>query len=236
MDASETNIGYRIWASDNVVYGPVDLPVLINWIKEERVLADTWVYIDHLSIWKKAGEVPEIKQFFASVSAEKERQQYSGLPFKPSSLRQIRLFSEMSNDQIARFIRVMEVVKVKQWTEVVKQGQLGDAMYLILDGELRVRLMIGGKETILATLGNGEFFGEISLFDKGPRSADVIANKDSTLLKISAESFENLIAQHPELAAPFLFAIGKTLTARIRADNKRYHDSIYFVRMAGIKQ
>ncbi|HYV30079.1 MAG TPA: cyclic nucleotide-binding domain-containing protein, partial [Candidatus Binatia bacterium] len=124
---------------------------------------------------------------------------------------------------------------VKQWTEIVGQGQHGDAMYLVLEGELRVRLMIGGKETILVTLSAGEFFGEISLFDHGPRSADVVANTDSLLLKIPASKFEKLLTQAPDLAAPFLFAMAKTLTARIRADNKRYRDSIHLARAAGAK-
>ena len=106
-------------------------------------------------------------------------------------------------------------------------------MFFLLEGELRVRMMIGGKETILVTLGPGEFFGEISLFDHGPRSADVVANIDSTLLKISASAFQTLISDAPDLAAPFLYAMGKTLTARIRADNKRYRDSVNFARTAG---
>ena len=71
------------------------------------------------------------------------------------------------------------------------------------------------------------------MFDHGPRSADVIANQDSTLLKISSAAFEKLIREAPELAAPFLFAVGKTLAARIRADNKRFGDSLAFARAAG---
>ena len=105
-------------------------------------------------------------------------------------------------------------------------------MYLVLEGELRVRLMIAGKESIIATLMAGEFFGEVALFDQGARSADVIANQNSTLLKISAEAFGNLLAQAPDIAAPYLFSIGKTLVARIRADNKRYQDSVKFARTA----
>jgi CRP-like cAMP-binding protein len=105
-------------------------------------------------------------------------------------------------------------------------------MYLVLEGELRVRMMVAGKETILVTLSAGEFFGEISLFDHGPRSADVVANQDSLLLKITATAFEKLRSEAPDLAAPFLYAIAKTLTARIRADNKRYRDSIAFARSA----
>ena len=127
----------------------------------------------------------------------------------------------------------MEFVRVRQWTELVKQGDHGDAMYLVLAGELRVRLMVGGKETLLVTLSPGEFFGEISIFDQGPRSADVVANMDSLLLKISSASFEKLLSDAPTLAAPFLFAMSKTLTSRIRADNKRYRDSIQFARAAG---
>jgi CRP-like cAMP-binding protein len=93
--------------------------------------------------------------------------------------------------------------------------------------------MIGGKETILTTLGPGECFGEIALFDQGPRSADVVANKDSILLKISSEAFDKLRRDAPELSAPILFAISRTLAARIRADNKRIKDSVNFARSAG---
>jgi CRP-like cAMP-binding protein len=105
-------------------------------------------------------------------------------------------------------------------------------MYLILEGELRVRIEVAGRETILATLGAGEFFGDIALFDQGPRSADVVANAESLLLKISAKAFSGLAKEAPEIATPFLLAIGKTLTARIRADNKRYGDSVRFARAA----
>jgi len=64
--------------------------------------------------------------------------------------------------------------------------------------------------------------------DSGPRSADVVASKDSLLLRISATAFHKLIREAPDLAAPFLFAIGRTLVARIRADNKRYRESLAF--------
>jgi len=59
-----------------------------------------------------------------------------------------------------------------------------------------------------------------------PRSADVVANADSTLLKISSNAIEQLAKEAPEIATPFLLAVGKTLTARIRADNKRYGDAV----------
>jgi len=227
--------GFKIIGADNIVYGPVELPVVVGWVKEERVTPETWVFSERDDSWRKAAEVTELKMFFqpkptaaapAAVGAD-----IAGL--KPSVLRRVKVLADFNDPDLQRFIEFMEVMPVRQFAEVVKQGQVGDAMYLILEGELRVRMMISGKESILSLLNPGDFFGEISLFDHGPRSADVLANKDSTLLKISAAAFQRLVQEAPELAAPFLVAMGKTLTSRIRADNKRFRDSVTFVRAAG---
>jgi CRP-like cAMP-binding protein len=230
---------------DNVVYGPVDLPTLVGWIKEERVTENTWVYSEKDECWRKASQVVELRMFFRkaeapTASSPAKQPGDSGVSEetavfarKPGSLRRVKIFADMTDEQLSRFVVFMHVQRVKQFNQIVKQGDHGDAMYLVLEGELRVRMMIGGKETILVTLGPGEFFGEISLFDHGPRSADVLANQDSLLLKISSDSFLRLVSEAPDLAAPFLFAMSKTLTARIRADNKRYRDTLNFARAAG---
>jgi CRP/FNR family cyclic AMP-dependent transcriptional regulator len=236
VEISQT-IAYCIWAADNVVYGPVELPTLIDWVKDQRVLADTWVFDGQNDRWRKAANLPELQLFFRKKNDPASGAATIGLSvldaeITPGMLRRVKALAELSDDQLQRFARFMETHAVRQWTQIVKQGDPDDGMYLVLDGELRVRLMIGGKETILATLGPGECFGEIALFDQGPRSADVVANKDSVLLKISSEAFDKLRREAPELSAPILFAISKTLAARIRADNKRIKDSVNFARAA----
>ncbi|MEK7686402.1 MAG: cyclic nucleotide-binding domain-containing protein [Verrucomicrobiota bacterium] len=240
MASDNDRIGYKIWAVDNVVYGPVELPILVGWVKEERVTGDTWIYSEQNDTWKKAGQVEELQMFFhrksASGSFPSPNGSQAGLGahhVKPGSLRRVKIFAGMSDEQLGRFVQFMEVQQARQWSQIVRQGEPGDAMYLVLEGEVRVRLMIDDKETILTTLLAGEFFGEIALFDHGPRSADVIANFDTTLLKISAAAFYKLASDAPDLASPFLLAIGKTLTSRIRADNKRFRDSVTFARAAG---
>jgi hypothetical protein len=60
-----------------------------------------------------------------------------------------------------------------------------------------------------------------------------VANVDSHVLKLGNADFHRLAAEHPDVATPILLAIGRTLTARIRADNKRFGDSIRFARAAG---
>jgi CRP/FNR family cyclic AMP-dependent transcriptional regulator len=236
MQTSQTDNGmhYSIWAADNVVYGPVELPTLISWVKDERVTGETWVFDGQHERWRKASNLAELSLFFRKKpsGAIEAGNASDRANITPGMLRRVKALADLADEQLERFIEFMEPQSVRQWTQIVKQGDIDDAMYLVLDGELRVRLMIGGKETILATLAAGECFGEIALFDQGPRSADVLANKDSIVLKVSSEAFDKLRREAPELCSPILFAISKTLAARIRADNKRIKDSVTFARAA----
>jgi len=226
--------GFKIIGADNVVYGPVELPTLVDWLKEERVTPETWVFSERDDAWRKATEVSELKMFFQPKTAPADSAVETPIAgLKPAVLRRVKVLADFDDPQLQRFVDFMEVQRVREYAEIVKQGQPGDAMYLILEGELRVRMMISGKESILATLNAGDFFGEISLFDHGPRSADVLANSESTLLKITSSAFQRLVQEAPDLAAPFLVGMGKTLTSRIRADNRRFRDSVAFVRAAG---
>jgi hypothetical protein len=226
MASSDTD--FIVWGIDQTAYGPVELPTLVAWIKDERVTADTWVFAARTGSWQKAPQVPELQMFFRPKS--------NGVPggvaiesvggVDARALRRVKILGGMSDEQLQRFAQFMEVERAPQWSTIVKQGDPGDTMYLILQGELRVRINVMGKETILTTLGVGDFFGDISLFDQGPRSADVVANNDSVLLKISSSAFEDLSKKAPELATPFLRNIGRTMSARIRADNKRLSDAV----------
>jgi len=234
MAASAIDTTFTVWGLDQAAYGPVELPTLVSWVKDERVTAETWIFVGKDSAWRQAGEIPELQMFFRAKANPVAQDSVAVNPtgVDPRALRRIKILASMTDEQLERFAGFMEVEKVPQWAVIVKQGDPGDAMYFILEGELRVRMNLMGKETILATLGVGEMFGDISLFDHGPRSADVVANADSVVARISASDFDALAKEAPDLATPFLRAIGKTLTARIRADNKRYGDSVKFARAA----
>ncbi|MBA4147351.1 MAG: cyclic nucleotide-binding domain-containing protein [Verrucomicrobia bacterium] len=232
MQETQAGSGYKIWAVDGVVYGPVELPTMAEWIQDDRILADTWVFVEAKDTWLKASQVDDLVCHFRAKAGATAAPRILG--FSLGALRRIKILGGLSDHQIERFAQLMEERSAKQWEQIFKQGEPGDAMYLVMEGELRVRLMIGGKETVLTTLGAGEFFGEMALFDSGPRSADVLANKESILLKVSRENFERLQSRAPELATPILFAIGKTLVARIRDGNRRYKDAVSFARAAGL--
>ena len=232
---AEDATDFTVWGIDQTAYGPVELPELVSWVKGERVTAETWVYDAKNAAWQKASQVPELQMFFRPCGKAGGSGAGTAIPIteiEARTLRRVKILASMTDEQLERFARFMELERIPAWAEVVKQGENGNAMYLILDGEFRVRVKIDGKETTLATLGIGEFFGDISLFDHGPRSADVVANRDGIVLKVSAETFNRLAAEAPDLATPFLLAVGKTLAARIRTDNKRYSDSVKFARAA----
>lgn len=216
MDSPDNVPGFKILGVDDQIYGPVDLPNLIEWVKDERIADETWIYRTDVDKWEKAGRLPELAMFF-----HKKTGPMGNTGLTPGKLRRVKALAEFSDDQLQQFASFMQVTMARQWTNVVTQGDEGDAMYLVLEGEVRVRIGTTGNEKILATLGAGDAFGEMSLFDKGKRSADVVANSDATLLKITAEAFERLVKDAPELAAPFMFGLGRTLAGRIRSLDKK---------------
>ena len=229
---------YNVWGVDNVAYGPIELPALINWIQDQRVVADSWIYRPDDATWSRAGQLAQLKMFFKDKRAtqldDTTIRQRAGPDVQPAMLRRIKMFAEMDDLQIMSFAKYLDVVRVRQFETVVREGEEGDAMYMIMDGELRSRALRGGKETTYNTMGIGEFFGEMALLDHGPRSADVVANKDSMLLKISASAFDRIVKEAAALATPFLYALSKTEVSRMRQLIHKYEASINFSRTAGV--
>jgi hypothetical protein len=237
MQTNENIPTYRVWGADNVAYGPVELPTLVNWVRDERVTADTWVFSSEANAWQKASACAELKVLFRDrrrAGGGENQTAAKAHGIKPAALRRIRVFAGFDEKQLESFLQYMEVVPCRQFSHVVNKGDHGDAMYLVLEGELRAFTIVDGKESLLSTMTTGDFFGEISLLDQGPRSANVVANQPSTLLKISAAAFDHLVAEAPALALPFLLALSRFVVGRVRTLTKRYEDSIHFSRTAGL--
>jgi hypothetical protein len=224
---------YRVWGIDSVVYGSVDLPGLVQWIKDERVTADQWIFAEHENRWQKAADLPELQATLRSkppTSLGASKGWGGGHGVKSEVLRRMKVFGGLDDRQIESFVRYMELIRCEQFSHIVRKGEHGDAMYIVLEGELRALAMVDGKESALATMGVGETFGEISLIDQGPRSSDVVANRDSVLLKISSMAFDQLLREAPALAVPFLLALSRSVVGRVRGLTKRYEDSVHFIR------
>lgn len=128
-------------------------------------------------------------------------------------LKSVPLFREIPGEDLAQIASIADEVEYKGGELVFKEGDIGEAMYLILDGKVRVHR----GEKLLVELGEKECFGEMSILDSEPRSASVTALSELDLLKIQREDFYEILAQKSEIA----HGIIKVLTHRLREANKR---------------
>jgi len=231
----ETNasVNYRAWGPDNIAYGPVELPGLVTWIKQGRATANSWVFKEADGTWSRASDLPELKVLFKSELPPRAASSADALGIQPGSLRRIKMLADVDDRLLASLLPYLEVVRVPAFTTVATKGDHGDTLFLVLEGELRARVLVDGKETTLSTMGVGECFGELAIVDHGPRSADVIANQPSVLIKVSAGALQRMFAEAPALAAPFMFSLTRVIAHRVRALTKRHEDTIHFSRAAG---
>jgi len=231
MDTN-TSFNYLAWGTDKIAYGPVELPGLVTWIKQGRVTANCWVFKEQDGTWSRASDLPELKVLFKSKLPPAAAATAEALGIQPGSLRRIKMLAAVEERLLASLLTYLEVVKVPPFGTVVNKGDHGDALFMVLEGEVRARVMIDGRETTLATMGVGECFGELAIVDQGPRSADVIANQPTILIKVSDAALKKMLAEAPALAAPFALALAQVIAQRVRVLTKRYEDSIHFSRSA----
>lgn len=143
-------------------------------------------------------------------------------PIKASQLKRCLLFSDMSEEQIEHFTTALRQFKVKAYYPIIKAGAKASSLFILVSGEARISVRPEGKEELLKVIESGHFVGEVALFDGGTRSADVIANTDCLVLRITREDLNKIISENPAVATPFLFNLGKFLAARLRETNERF--------------
>lgn len=106
----------------------------------------------------------------------------------------------------------VDFVGLRSGEVLVRQGEPGDAMYIVLGGRLRVVAEVDGEERVLNDIGRGETVGEIALLTESARSATVYAVRDSELARVSAASFERLTQRYPEV----MLQVTRVLGARLQ--------------------
>ena len=127
----------------------------------------------------------------------------------------VKLFSSLNKKELGLVSRASDVIDVPAGTEIVKEGEIGHEFYLILRGSATVRR--NGRK--VASLGPGSYFGEMSLLDKGPRSATVVTDEASSLVVLGQREFGAVLDQVPAVAHKLLVS----MAGRLRdADTKAF--------------
>ena len=139
----------------------------------------------------------------------------AGAPDASSMIGSVPFFGGLDEKKRKTVAAQGKELSYKAGDSIVDEGTMGVGFYLILDGKAEVRK--GGK--VLATLGKGEFFGEMSLIDEQPRSADVFAVVPTKCWALTSWSFTALVKTHPDVALMMLKEMVKRLRTAQSSSN-----------------
>ena len=139
-------------------------------------------------------------------------------------LRQAPLFSALDDEAATALRGSMSDTKLRRGDVLFHEGDAGDRAYVITDGKVKLgRTSSDGRENLLAILGPGQMFGELSLFDPGPRSATVTAVTDCTMQSLSHDELGQWLDGRPEVARGLL----TQLAGRLRRANDVVADLVF---------
>ena len=133
-------------------------------------------------------------------------------------LQSVPLFTAMTLEQLEAIHRCLNEQHYTLGEHVFAEGDVGDEMYIVAEGEIEIVIEVENAEPLLlATVLPGSYFGEMAVLDNEPRSATARVSKDARLLTLKGEQLKELIYVMPEIA----FTIFKVLSERLRKSDRR---------------
>jgi len=146
------------------------------------------------------------------------------VPHEEEVVRRAPLFTALDEAAAVSLRSSMDTVKIAKGSILFKEGDDGEHLYVIVDGKLKLGTSSGdGRENLLSILGPGEMFGELSLFDPGPRTSTATAVTDAKLLSLGHEKVIPWLKQHPEVSLQLL----TRLSQRLRRTNEAVGDLVF---------
>ncbi|MFH1709246.1 MAG: cyclic nucleotide-binding domain-containing protein [Planctomycetota bacterium] len=135
----------------------------------------------------------------------------------------VPMFAELDADQVRKFGSVIRTRSFTDGSEIIRKGQPGEYLFVILDGRVAVvQEDSDGNEIELTQLGEGDCFGEMSLLTGDPCSATIRAKGPSTLLALFKDDFQSMLNEYPRINAHF----NKILIKRLRKTNLKFENEI----------
>jgi CRP/FNR family cyclic AMP-dependent transcriptional regulator len=134
------------------------------------------------------------------------------------------LFADMESEETKALFESMVPVELTRGDVLFREGEPGDRLYVIAQGKIKLgRRSSDGRENLLSILGPGEMFGELSLFDPGPRTATASSVSDALVYELRHQALVQWIAAHPSVATTLLGALAR----RLRRTNETLADLVF---------
>ena len=195
---------YYVFAQDRQIYGPATVQLLQEWTAEGLISRETWVYDEAHDAWRHARHFKDLRAVLPTTVLHPE----TGCgDISREQLRRVRVFADMDDHQLEEMMHYLGKVQISSLKPVVHKGEHGGSMFLLFSGEATASTRVDGVQKILATLRPGDFFGENTLIETGPRPCDVNTNANCTFLRLRHGDFQKLLARFPDIAARFLTAV-----------------------------
>ncbi|MFH1073612.1 MAG: cyclic nucleotide-binding domain-containing protein [Candidatus Firestonebacteria bacterium] len=145
-------------------------------------------------------------------------------------IKKIKLFSIITDEEALYLKHVGSDVDYPEGKVIFSEGAEGDAFYAVINGKVRISKksnVDNTNEEVLALIREGEFFGEMALFDEGLRTASATAHTNCKLFTITAEQFNELIKTDHKLAIKVLLGFIRTLSRRLKSVNQEMVDLLF---------
>ncbi|MBU4444979.1 Crp/Fnr family transcriptional regulator, partial [bacterium] len=135
-----------------------------------------------------------------------------------SLLKNIPIFADLKDEILDKIFSLVQKRLYKRNNMILMEEDVGDTLFILNQGSVKItRLSDDGREVILSILGEGDFFGEMSIFDGESRSANVIALEDSEVFVLKRGDFLDLLEKHPKIAIALL----QELAIRLRKSDQQ---------------
>ncbi|OBG46109.1 Crp/Fnr family transcriptional regulator [Mycolicibacterium fortuitum] len=134
------------------------------------------------------------------------------------------IFQGVSPDAVAALVRQLEPVTFRRTEVVFSEGEPGDTLYIITAGKVKIgRKSVDGRDSLITLMGPSDMFGELAIFDPGPRTSTVTALTEVKAVTMSRSVLRSWIADRPEIAEQLL----RVLARRLRRTNDNLSDLIF---------
>ena len=139
-------------------------------------------------------------------------------------MRRAPLLAALDDEDAEALLSQMTPHRMERGDILFREGDRGDSLYVIADGKVKLgRTSTDGRENLVAILGPGEMFGELSLFDPGPRTMTATAVAETTVLGFGNDALTRVLTGRPEVPKALLAALAK----RLRRTNEHLADLVF---------